>query len=188
MSSKVANKDWGQPGKRDGDWSALVTRTLLSVRSPPLADTGLAAQNSVNTDSSALLGPRWKAHDEEDYESLHPEDPHRGPPGRWAGRAPTASLGWRQGGAGKNAFPNLGNGRTPGNGKKRFHRITECWGLAGPSVGPPAQPPAEAGSPRAGCTAPRPGGSGISPEKETPQPPWAAWARAPSRLGRLFYK
>ena len=36
------------------------------------------------------------------------------------------------------------------------------------------------GSPRAGCTAPRPGGSGISPEKETPQPPWAARARAPS--------
>ena len=42
------------------------------------------------------------------------------------------------------------------------------------------QPPAQAGSPRAGCTAPRPGGAGISAEKETPQPPWAAWARAPS--------
>jgi len=37
--------------------------------------------------------------------------------------------------------------------------------------GHPAQPPAQAGSPRAGGTAPRPGGSGISPEKETPQPP-----------------
>ena len=37
------------------------------------------------------------------------------------------------------------------------HRITEWWGLAGPSVGDPAQPPAEAGSPRAGCTALRPG-------------------------------
>jgi len=47
-------------------------------------------------------------------------------------------------------------------------------------VGHPAQPPAQAGSPRAGCTAPRPGGTGISPEKETPQPLWAAWARAPS--------
>ena len=46
--------------------------------------------------------------------------------------------------------------------------------------GPPAQPPAQAGSPRAGCTAPRSGGAGISPEKETPQPPWAAWARAPA--------
>ena len=50
-------------------------------------------------------------------------------------------------------------------------------GLEGPSVGHPAQPAAQAGSPTAGCTAPRPGGSGISPEKETPQPPWAAWAR-----------
>jgi len=29
-------------------------------------------------------------------------------------------------------------------------------------VGHPAQPPAQAGSPRAGCTGPRPGGSGIS--------------------------
>jgi len=60
------------------------------------------------------------------------------------------------------------------------HRITAWQGLAGPSVGHPAQPPAQAGSPRAGCTAPRPGGAGISPEKETPQPPWAAWARAPA--------
>ena len=52
--------------------------------------------------------------------------------------------------------------------------------MEGTSVGPPAQPPAQAGSPRAGCSAPRPGGAGISPEKQTPQPPWAAWARAPS--------
>jgi len=37
-------------------------------------------------------------------------------------------------------------------------------------VGHLVQPPAEAGSPRAGCTGPRPGGSGISPEKETTQP------------------
>jgi len=53
-------------------------------------------------------------------------------------------------------------------------RITEWWGLEGTSVGHPAQPPAQAGSPRTGCTGPRPGGAGISPEKETPQPPWAA--------------
>jgi len=51
-------------------------------------------------------------------------------------------------------------------------RIPAWQGLEGPSVGHPAQPPAQAGSPRAGCTAPRPGGAGISPEKETPQPPW----------------
>ena len=39
------------------------------------------------------------------------------------------------------------------------HRIPAWRGLAGPSVGHPAQPPAQAGSPRAGGTAPRPGGS-----------------------------
>jgi len=39
------------------------------------------------------------------------------------------------------------------------HRLTEWSGLEGTSVGHPVQPPAEAGSPRAGCTAPRPGGS-----------------------------
>jgi len=33
---------------------------------------------------------------------------------------------------------------------------------------------------QAGCTGPCPGGAGISPEKETPHPPWAAWARAPA--------
>ena len=59
-------------------------------------------------------------------------------------------------------------------------RFTEWSGLEGTSVGHPVQPPAQAGSPRAGCTGPRPGGAGISPEKKTPQPPWAAWARAPS--------
>ena len=69
-----------------------------------------------------------------------------------------------------------------------FHRMTEWWGLEGTSVGHPVQPPAQAGSPTAGCTAPRPGGAGISPEKETPQPPWAAWARAPSPSeGRSSY-
>ncbi|KFR04672.1 Mothers against decapentaplegic 3, partial [Opisthocomus hoazin] len=35
-------------------------------------------------------------------------------------------------------------------------------------------------SPAHNNLAPRPGGAGISPEKETPQPPWAAWASAPS--------
>ena len=55
-----------------------------------------------------------------------------------------------------------------------FHRIIECLVLEGTSVGHPVQPPAQAGSPREGGTAPHPGGSGISPEKETPQPPWAA--------------
>jgi len=39
-----------------------------------------------------------------------------------------------------------------------FHRIPAWQGLAGPSVGHPAQPPAQAGSPRAGGTALRPGG------------------------------
>ena len=47
------------------------------------------------------------------------------------------------------------------------------FGVGRDLCGHPAQPPAEAGSPRAGCTGPCPGGSGISPEKETPQPPWA---------------
>ena len=39
------------------------------------------------------------------------------------------------------------------------HRMTGWSGLEGPSVGHPAQPPAKAVSPRAGCTAPRPGGA-----------------------------
>ena len=69
---------------------------------------------------------------------------------------------------------------TCGRNTHSSHRITECSGLAGTSVGHPVQPPAEAGSPTAGCTGPCPGGAWISPEKETPQPPWAAWARAPS--------
>ena len=53
-------------------------------------------------------------------------------------------------------------------------------GWKGPLWVTQSNPPAEAGAPRAGCTGPRPGGAGISPEKETPQPPWAACARAPS--------
>jgi len=39
------------------------------------------------------------------------------------------------------------------------HRITEWSGLEGTSVGHQVQPPAEAGSPRAGCTGPCPSGS-----------------------------
>jgi len=39
------------------------------------------------------------------------------------------------------------------------HRIPARYGLEGTSVGHPAQPPAKAGSPRAGCTGPCPGGS-----------------------------
>ena len=49
-----------------------------------------------------------------------------------------------------------------------------------------SNPPAQAGSPRAGCTGPRPGGSWISPEKETPQPSWAACSRAPSPSAKTF--
>ena len=60
------------------------------------------------------------------------------------------------------------------------HRITEWSGLEETSVGHPAQPPAQAGSPTADCRGPCPGGSGISPEKETPQPLWAACSSAPS--------
>ena len=43
-----------------------------------------------------------------------------------------------------------------------------------------SNPPAEAGSPTVGCRGPCPGRSWISPEKETPQPPWAACSSAPS--------
>jgi len=38
------------------------------------------------------------------------------------------------------------------------HRITACSGLEVTSMGHPVQPPAEAGSPTAGCTGPCPGG------------------------------
>jgi len=43
--------------------------------------------------------------------------------------------------------------------------FTEWSRLAGTSVGHPAQPPAQAGSPRAGCTGPCPGGAWVSPER-----------------------
>ena len=46
-----------------------------------------------------------------------------------------------------------------GKPQRNKPRITECSGLQGTSVGHPVQPPAEAGSPRAGCTGPRPGGT-----------------------------
>jgi len=57
--------------------------------------------------------------------------------------------------------------------------------LESTSVDRLVQPPAEAGSPRAGCTALHPDGSWISPEKETPQPLSAAWSSAlsPSEWG-----
>jgi len=48
------------------------------------------------------------------------------------------------------------------------HRIPECSGLEGTSVGHPAQPPAQAGSPTAGCTAPRPGGSSGGNQERSP--------------------
>ena len=64
-----------------------------------------------------------------------------------------------------------------------LHRITESQN--GKCLKRPlgiiwSNPPAKAGSPRAGCTGHRPGGFGTSPQKETPQPPWAACSRAPS--------
>ena len=62
------------------------------------------------------------------------------------------------------------------------YRITECSGLEGTSVGHPVQPPAEAGSPRAGCTGPRPGGSWISPRGFFHmyfQPRWPTLCRNP---------
>ena len=100
-----------------------------------------------------------------------------------------SALGWHTGRAGlrrRDARPR-GCGHVPARGSRAHgdHRITESQnpsmaGVGRDLCGPPAQPPAQAGSPRAGCTAPRPGGAGISPEKETPQPPWAACARAPS--------
>ena len=42
------------------------------------------------------------------------------------------------------------------------------------------QPSCRSGSPTARCTGPCTGRSWISPEKETPQPPWAACSSAPS--------
>ena len=65
------------------------------------------------------------------------------------------------------------------------HRITESQnhrtlGVGRDLCGPSSPIPCKAGSPRAGCTGPCPGGSSISPEKETPQPLWATCSSAPS--------
>jgi len=68
------------------------------------------------------------------------------------------------------------------------HRITEWSGWAGTSAGHPAQPLAQAGSPRAGGTAPCPGGTGISPEKETPQAPLGSLGQGSVTLrGKKFF-
>ncbi|KFR14664.1 Sterol regulatory element-binding protein cleavage-activating protein, partial [Opisthocomus hoazin] len=50
-------------------------------------------------------------------------------------------------------------------------RIPECWGLEGPSGGHPAQPPAQAGSPTAGCTALRPDGASVGQSRGGGDPP-----------------
>ncbi|XP_061876229.1 uncharacterized protein LOC133629590 [Colius striatus] len=57
---------------------------------------------------------------------------------------------------------------------------SESQGLEGTSKAHPVQPPARAGPPRAGHTGTHPAGFGMSPEKEPPQPIWAAPSRAPS--------
>ena len=66
-------------------------------------------------------------------------------------------------------------------------------GLAGPSVGPPAQPPAQAGSPRAGGTAPRPGchgGTVPAPRPQRADPPGgivpATWRGPPGAAVRAI--
>ena len=87
--------------------------------------------------------------------------------------------------------PCLSGWRSPSSWKLSFrhvfqlpqHRITESQngrGWKGPLWVIWSNPPAEAGSPTAGCTGSCPGGSWISPEKETPQPPRAASSSAPS--------
>ena len=58
------------------------------------------------------------------------------------------------------------------------HRITECSGLEATAVGHLVQPPCRSRVTQSSCTGPCPGRSWISPEKETPQPPWAACSRA----------
>lgn len=57
------------------------------------------------------------------------------------------------------------------------HRIKEWLGLEGTS-GDLVQFPAKAGSPGAGCTWSCPGGFGVSPEKESQWPSWAACSNA----------
>ena len=54
--------------------------------------------------------------------------------------------------------------------KKEVTESQNSRGWKGPLWVTQPNPPTEAGSPRAGCTGPCPGGSGISPEKETPPP------------------
>jgi len=45
----------------------LITRTLLSVRSNSLAETGSMAWDSANTDNTGIFEPKVKAHSKEDY-------------------------------------------------------------------------------------------------------------------------
>jgi len=65
--------------------------------------------------------------------------------------------------------------------KANFQRTIEPhhgWGWQGP-LGPSAPAPAPAGTPRAGCPGPHPGGSGRSPRRRS-HSLWAACASAPS--------
>ena len=57
------------------------------------------------------------------------------------------------------AFEDNSTGRSASPVTASLHRITECSGLEGTSVGHPVQSPAEAGSSTVGCTGPHPGGS-----------------------------
>ena len=45
-----------------------ITRTLSSIRSNSLAETGSVGRDSANTDNSVIFEPKLKAHREEDYE------------------------------------------------------------------------------------------------------------------------
>jgi len=76
---------------------------------------------------------------------------------RNAGRFRGSGVGWKRGSA-PWWVPAAGVGREEQR-VEEDHRITEWSGLAGTSVGHPAQPPAQAGSPTVGCRGPCPGGS-----------------------------